>query len=83
MGGGGYLDENEKLMDRTELNYRINSIQNHILYLEKEIVRLSDLIQDYKDATTGLVDYMKLKKLNEINNKSDDCTYDYFMKQAR
>lgn len=55
---GGYIDENNKLMDRTELNRRIHALQNNT-----EITKLKETIQSMrKQANEWMEEYDTLRR---------------------
>ena len=70
---GGYLDENENLMDRHELNRRVSSIQKEnkqlrekIVYLQRKIdvlletVEFYACIESWQHLNTGSIKYGKI-----------------------
>lgn len=48
---GGYVDENNKLMDRMELNRRIASLQKQVSEITKE--KILEIFFKHKDETKG------------------------------
>ena len=72
---GGYLDENRRIMDRSELNERINSLQDDNCKMRDLLIALEDVTRERGPQEN----YEINKAINEVlphladNHEEDTC----------